>query len=178
MDLRDTPLAGVKLIEQACQNDERGYFGRLFCQRSLAERGVVFTPAQISVSFNRSRGTLRGMHYQRAPRQERKIVMCLAGAIHDVALDLRPDSPTYRQWHAVTLRAGSGLALLIPEGCAHGFQTLAEGALVGYIISAEYEVTAARGVRWDDPAFAIDWPLPVSVISHRDRSFPDYQEGA
>jgi dTDP-4-dehydrorhamnose 3,5-epimerase len=129
--------------------------------------------SQVSVSYNRRRGTLRGMHWQAAPHAEAKVVRCTRGAIYDVALDLRPDVPTMRRWVGFELTAANSRALYIPEGCAHGFQTLSDDAEVLYLISAPYNPTAARGARWDDPAFAIEWPaVDERIIADRDRNWP------
>lgn len=133
--------------------------------------------AQCSTSFNRCAGTLRGMHYQAEPHAEAKLVRCTRGAIYDVALDLRPRSSTYRHWHGEELSADNGRALFIPEGCAHGFQTLDDDTEILYLISTPYEASAGRGVRWDDPAFGIVWPDPGytgRILSDRDATYPDY----
>lgn len=174
-----TPLEGVWLVDLDRHVDERGWFARCWCQREFAEHGLDSRLAQASLSFNRRRGTVRGMHYQRAPYGEVKLVRCIRGALFDVALDLRPASPSYRQWRGFELSGESGRALYIPEGVAHGFQTLGPDTEVLYQMSTAYVPEAAAGVRPDDPAFAIAWPLPVSCLSARDAAWPDFAaEGA
>lgn len=173
-----TPLAGLYLVEPERHEDERGWFARSWCAREFADHGLDARLAQTSLSFNRQRGTLRGMHYQRAPHAEAKLVRCVRGAIWDVAVDLRPESPTRGRWQGFELSAENGCALYVPEGFAHGFQTLLAESEVLYHISNFYAPEAATGVRHDDPAFAIAWPLPVASISQRDASWPDYQPAA
>lgn len=168
----ETKLAGVYIIELEKIEDDRGFFARTFCQREFEAHGLNPRIAQCSVSFNRRKGTLRGMHYQAAPYEESKLVRCTMGAIYDVAVDLRPDSLTHKQWMAVELTEDNRRALYIPAGCAHGFQTLVDDAEVYYQISEFYHPEVAKGIRWDDPAFAITWPLPDPVLSERDRSYP------
>lgn len=172
MIFTETPLPGAYLVTPERLEDERGFFARTFCAETFRARGLVSTFVQCSISFNRRRGTLRGMHYQAAPHAETKLVRCTMGAIHDVILDLRPDSPTCRQWFAAELTAENRAMLYIPEGLAHGFQTLADNTEVCYQISAAHRPGSARGVRWDDPAFAIRWPLPDPVLSASDASRP------
>ena len=169
-----TPLAGAFVIELERREDERGFFARSFCQREFAEHGLNPHLAQCNVSFNAQRGTLRGMHYQAAPHEEAKLVRCTQGAVWDVIVDLRRDSPTFKHWHGVELSAANRRGLYIPEGLAHGFQTLSDDAELLYLMSEFYEQDTARGVRWDDPAFGIEWPLPNPRISERDRSFPRF----
>jgi dTDP-4-dehydrorhamnose 3,5-epimerase len=168
-------LRGVFLIELKPSTDERGFFARTFSVSEFAEHGLNPAIAQCSVSFNDRRGTLRGMHYQAEPYGEAKLVRCTQGAIYDVALDLRPDSETYRRWCAVELTAENRRMLYIPDGVAHGFQTLADRSEVLYQISRSYEPRAARGVRWDDPVLGINWPEAPQVISERDRSYPNLE---
>lgn len=153
--------------------DERGFFARTFCTNEFAIHGLNARIVQCSISFNRRRGTLRGLHYQAAPRAETKLVRCTRGAVYDVVLDLRGDSPTFRQWIGVELTEQKRNMVYIPEGCAHGFLTLADETEVFYQMSEFYALESARGVRWDDPAFRIDWPGKVEVISERDRTYPD-----
>jgi dTDP-4-dehydrorhamnose 3,5-epimerase len=169
----ETKVAGAWLIEPEPVADERGFFARVFCREEFAEHGLNPDLAQGNVSYNHARGTLRGMHYQAAPHQEAKLVRCTRGAIWDVALDLRPGSPTYLAWAGYELSDANRSMLYVPEGCAHGFLTLTDGAEVTYQMSAPYAPAAARGVRWDDPAFGIDWPGEVVVINQRDASYPD-----
>jgi dTDP-4-dehydrorhamnose 3,5-epimerase len=175
MIFTDTDIDGVSVIEAERIEDERGFFARTWDPEEFAERGLNPKLAQCSISFNRARGTLRGMHYQEAPHEEAKVVRCTAGAIFDVALDLRPGSSSFRQWFGIELTAENRRALYIPEGCAHGFLTLDHGCEIQYQISKAYMPEAARGVRWDDPAFAISWPEEVVVINERDRSYPDFK---
>lgn len=167
------PLAGVFVIEQERHADERGWFARTWCADELLARGLEARVAQSSVSFNHRKGTLRGMHYQAPPHAEVKIVRCTRGALFDVALDLRPESATFRRWFGAELTEDDGRALYIPRGFAHGFLTLADATEVHYEISERYQPQAARGVRYDDPLFGIRWPAPVEVIAARDRGYPD-----
>ena len=168
-----TKVAGAFLVEPEPIADERGFFARTWCRDEFRDHGLSSTLAQCSVSFSRRKGTLRGLHYQAAPHEEVKLVRCARGAIWDVAVDLRPDSPTYLAWYGVELTAGNRAALYIPEGCAHGQLTLTDDSEVFYQMSVPFEPSAARGVRWDDPAFGIRWPAEVRVINQRDRSYPD-----
>ena len=172
--LIETELAGVMVVEPEAIRDERGFFARTWDVLEFERRGLDTRIVQCSVSFNRVEGTLRGMHYQAAPYEETKLVRCEAGAIFDVAVDLRPSSPTFTRWVAFELSAENRRALSIPAGCAHGFLTLADASQVSYHISAPYTPDAARGVRWDDPAFGIVWPAEVRVINERDASYPDF----
>jgi dTDP-4-dehydrorhamnose 3,5-epimerase len=175
--LRETPVAGVHLVEPERIADERGHFARTFAADEFTAHGLDARVTQCSTSFNARRGTLRGLHYQAAPHGEAKLVRCTRGAIYDVAVDLRPDSPSYRRWTAAELTADNGRALYIPAGCAHGFQTLVDASEVLYQISTPYVPEAARGVRWDDPAFGIDWPPPPRgrrTMAARDAGYPDF----
>lgn len=165
-------IAGAWLVEQEPHADARGSFARSFCRREFAARGLNPEVAQCNVSRNRQRGTLRGMHLQRPPAAEAKLVRCTRGAIYDVVLDLRPGSPTYRRWQALELDARTGAALYIPEGCAHGFQSLEDESEVFYQMSAPHEPSLSHGVRYDDPAFGIAWPILPAIVSERDLSFP------
>jgi dTDP-4-dehydrorhamnose 3,5-epimerase len=168
-----TEIAGAFILEQERHADERGWFARTWDEAELRERGLDTRVVQCSASFNLRRGTLRGLHYQSPPHAEVKIVRCTRGRLYDVAVDLRPDSPTFRAWAGVELTPENGRALYIPRGCAHGFLTLADDTEVAYQISDEYHPEHARGVRWDDPAIAIAWPEPPQVIAARDREYPD-----
>jgi dTDP-4-dehydrorhamnose 3,5-epimerase len=169
----ETALPGVWIVDVAPIEDERGFFARTFDADEFGRRGLCPAFPQCSVSFNRREGTLRGMHYQAPPHGEVKLVRCTAGAIYDVALDLRPGSPARGSWAAVELSAANRRMLYIPEGVAHGFQTLAGDSEVYYQISELYHPESARGVRWDDPRFSIGWPdAPARVISARDLEFP------
>ena len=174
MQIRKTEIAGVCLIDAEPAVDARGAFARLYCPDELGAAGIAFVAAQTSLSRNPAVLTLRGMHYQAPPRAEAKLVHVTQGAIFDVALDLRPDSPTFRRWLGVRLDATALSALFIPEGCAHGFLTLAPDTDVLYHISRKFEPGWGLGVRWDDPAFAIDWPAPPEVISERDAGYADF----
>jgi dTDP-4-dehydrorhamnose 3,5-epimerase len=177
MIFTETPLAGAFVIELERLADERGSFARIFDADAWRERGLNGHVAQCSISFNAKRGTLRGMHYQAEPWAECKLVRCTRGAIYDVIVDLRPDSPTYTRWFGIELAESNDLLLYIPEGFAHGFQTLADASEVSYQISQIYLPEAARGVRWDDPIFGIEWPDSEveRVISARDRAYPDFE---
>ena len=175
MRFHPTALAGAFLIEPVLHEDERGFFARTFCREELGREGLVTDFVQHSISFSRVRGTVRGMHFQRPPHQEVKVVSCAKGAIRDVIVDLRPDSPTFGKWQGFDLTARNRLRLYIPAGFAHGLQTLEDETEVEYLISTFYTPAAADGVRHDDPAFGIRWPLPVAVISERDRQWPDFR---
>jgi dTDP-4-dehydrorhamnose 3,5-epimerase len=167
-------LPGAFAIDRMPAEDERGFFARTWCAEEFAAHGLCTRLAQCSVSFNHRKGTLRGMHFQAAQHEEAKVVRCTRGAIYDVLLDLRPSSPTYRQWAAVELTEENGRQLYIPEGVAHGFQTLEDASEVFYHISEPYFPALARGVRWNDPAFAIEWPEDHRTISARDQQYPDF----
>jgi dTDP-4-dehydrorhamnose 3,5-epimerase len=169
-----TALEGVWLLGLDRHEDQRGFFARVWSGVEFRERGLDAHIEQCSLSFNHRAGTVRGMHFQAPPRAEVKIVRCIRGAIHDVVLDLRPHSPTFKRWVARELSADNRLAFYVPKGCAHGFQTLTDDAEVLYLISEAYDPSLGRGVRWNDPAFAISWPLPASVISDRDQAYPDF----
>lgn len=172
MIFHETKIKGVFIIEPERLEDERGFFARTFCQNEFTAYGLKSHFVQCSISFNNRRGTLRGMHYQAAPHEEAKLIRCTMGGVYDVALDLRPTSATFKQWVAVELTAENRHLMYLPEGVAHGFQTLSDNAEVFYQISEFHHPESARGVRWDDPAFRIEWPLPVQIISERDRSYP------
>ena len=170
-----TKVEGAFLIEPEPIADERGFFARVFCREEFADHGLNPELAQGNVSFNHAKGTLRGLHYQAPPHQEAKLVRCTRGAIWDVAVDLRPGSPTYLAWAGHELSDANRSMLYVPEGCAHGFLTLTDGAEVTYQMSAPYAPAAGRGVRWNDPAFSIDWPGEVVVINQRDATYPDLE---
>lgn len=174
MNFSPTPLAGSMLIELDPHRDERGFFARAFCREEFADQGLDPTVAQCNVSYSPRKLTLRGMHYQAAPHAEVKLVRCTQGTAFDVALDLRPDSATFRRWFGLELDADSGRMLYIPEGCAHGYMTLAPNTEVAYQTSVPYTPSSARGVRYDDPAFAIRWPRKVQLISHQDATWGLY----
>jgi dTDP-4-dehydrorhamnose 3,5-epimerase len=168
-------LCGTWIIELEKKADERGFFARSWCQEEFESRGLPGRFVQCNVSYNRRRGTLRGMHFQVAPRAESKLIRCTRGAVYAVILDLRQDSPTFRKWVSQELTQDNYRSLLVPRGCAAGFQTLADDSEVFYQISEFFAPEYARGVRYNDPAFGITWPLAVSVISERDRNWPDYK---
>ncbi len=170
----ETPLKGAFVIEPEPHHDTRGFFTRTWCQREWEAHGLNPRIAQCSISYNRKADTLRGMHYQVAPHQEAKLVHCIRGAIYDVIIDLRPDSPTFMHHLAVTLTADDRKMLYMPEGFAHGFQTLEDLTEVFYQISEFYAPDHARGVRWNDPAFGIQWPPGERIITERDQSYPDF----
>lgn len=172
MIFKKTELQGAYIIEPEPIEDERGFFARIWSEEEFASHGLNSKLVQCNTSFNKLVGTLRGMHYQSAPHEEAKLVRCTAGAIYDVMLDLREDSPTYLKWIGVELSARNRRLVYIPEGFAHGFQTLEPGAEVFYQVSEYFHPESARGVRWDDPVFGIEWPLEVRVISERDRTHP------
>jgi dTDP-4-dehydrorhamnose 3,5-epimerase len=176
MIFRETPLAGAWVLEPERFADERGFFARTWCRRDFAERGLDPEIAQCSISFNHHRGTLRGLHFQAAPYAEVKLVRVSRGAIWDVIVDLRPGSPTLRKHFALVLSAENGHQLYIPKGMAHGFLTLADDTEVSYQISEFYAPESSCGYRWDDPAFGIPWPEPVTVISEKDRNLPLFVE--
>jgi dTDP-4-dehydrorhamnose 3,5-epimerase len=167
-----TKLKGAFVIEPERKEDERGYFARTFCEREFAEHGLRSRFVQCNTSFNRKKGTLRGMHFQAAPNEEAKLVSCTRGAIFDAIIDLRADSPTYREHVAVTLSVDNGKLLYIPEGFAHGFQTLEDDSEIFYQMSQFYHPESARGVRWNDPAFQIEWPPAERIIIARDQEYP------
>ncbi|MGB9736934.1 MAG: dTDP-4-dehydrorhamnose 3,5-epimerase [Chloroflexus aggregans] len=167
-----TELKDAHIIELEPREDNRGFFARVWSKDEFAEHGLVDRVVQMNLSYNRLAGTLRGMHFQHAPYAETKLVRCIRGAIYDVIIDLRPDSPTYKRWIGVTLTAANRLALYVPEGFAHGFQTLEDDTEVFYQVSQYYTPSAEGGVRFDDPAFSIKWPLPVTEMSEKDKRWP------
>jgi len=171
----ETKLPGVFEIHIDGRPDERGFFARTWCQKEFRSRGLSGNLVQCSMSFSARKGTLRGLHYQVAPHQETKLIRCTRGTIYDVVLDLRQGLPTYKDWFAVALTAEKHNMIYVPEGCAHGFLTLEDGCEVSYQMSEFWDAESARGVRWNDPAFRIQWPAKVEVISERDRSYPDFK---
>jgi dTDP-4-dehydrorhamnose 3,5-epimerase len=173
--LRETELTGAFVIEAELIEDERGFFARTWCQREFEAHGLTVVWVQGNISGNHRAGTLRGMHYQMAPHGEIKLVRCTSGSVYDVIVDLRPDSPTYLNHVGIELSSRNRKMLYIPEGLAHGFQTLEDNTEVLYLMSGFYAPECARGVRWNDPIFGIQWPSAVRIISARDQSFPDYR---
>lgn len=170
--INNLPASGLKLVKRECLNDERGFFARLFCAEELAIAGWKKPVAQVNHTYTAKRGTLRGMHYQKPPHAEMKLVSCIRGEVFDVVVDLRADSSTFLHWYAETLSAENGLGLLIPEGFAHGFQTLSDNCEMLYLHSATYAPDVEAGLRFEDPRLDICWPLPISDISTRDRAHP------
>jgi len=170
-------LNGAFIIELQKLEDERGFFARSWCRREFEERGLNSRLVQCSISFNTKKRTLRGMHYQIKPFEEAKVIRCTMGSIYDVIVDLRPGSSTYKQSFGIELSAGNRKMLYVPEGCAHGFITLKDNSEIFYQMSEFYSPDSARGFRWDDSYFNISWPLRPSVISERDRTYPDYDLG-
>jgi dTDP-4-dehydrorhamnose 3,5-epimerase len=171
-----TKLQGAYILEVKKIEDERGFFGRSWCKRELEEHGLNANVVQANVSYNKVKGTLRGMHFQKAPHQETKLVRCTRGAIYDVIIDLRPDSPTYKQWIGVELTESNYRMLFVPEDFAHGFITLEDNTEVTYQVTQYYTPGAEGGIRWNDPAFNIEWPIPPVVVSGKDQAHPDFAE--
>ena len=174
MKFEETKLSGAFVIDLQRMEDSRGFFARAFCRKEFAAQGLNPAVAQCNTSFNREAGTLRGMHYQVEPFREAKLVRCTSGAIHDVIIDLRPASPTYREWAGFELSAENRRTLYVPEGFAHGYLTLAIDTEVFYQVSEFYNPGHERGIRWNDPAFAINWPIAPRNISPKDANHPDF----
>jgi dTDP-4-dehydrorhamnose 3,5-epimerase len=174
MIFRETPLPGCWIIEPETSVDDRGWFARIRCDQEFADRGLETRFVQSSLSFSRYRGILRGMHFQVPPRREVKLIRCIHGAIHDVVIDLRPDSSTFLRHLSVQLTSKNRHALYVPRGFAHGFQTLEDESEVLYEMSEFFSPDHSRGVRWDDPTFAILWPIANPIMLDRDRSYPDF----
>jgi len=175
MIFHETKLSGVLEIHLEPQPDHRGFFARTWCRKEFEQYGLNARLVQCNLSFNARKGTLRGMHYQAPPNAESKTVRCIRGSIYDVVLDLRPQSPTFKEWVPIVLTAEKRNMVYIPEGCAHGFLTLEDQTEVFYQMSEFYHPESARGVRWDDPAFRIVWPDEIKVISERDRRYPNFE---
>ena len=170
-----TKLKGAFIIEIEKSEDDRGFFARAFCEKEFEAHGLTFNPVQANIAFSKTKGILRGMHYQIAPYEEAKLIRCIKGAIYDVIIDLRPDSPTYRQWIGVELRADNYKMFYMPEGFAHGYQALMDNTEVFYQVSQFYSPESERGMRWDDPAFGIKWPeIDNCIVSTKDKSLPNY----
>lgn len=172
MKFKKTKINGLYLIEVEPIIDDRGFFARTFCQNDFSKKGITFNIVQSNLSLNKIKGTLRGMHFQKSPKAENKIVQCLKGNIYDVVIDLRPDSPTFNQWVAEELNDQNQKMFLIPKGCAHGFQTLTNNCLIQYLMSEFYSPKNASGVRWNDPIFNIYWPLKPTIMSEKDKNWP------
>lgn len=175
MLFRPTKLAGAFLIEPERREDERGFFARTWCEREFAEHGLETRLVQCNISFNKRRGTLRGMHFQTGPYEEVRLVRCTRGAIYDVVVDLRPKSSTFREHISFELDAENRLMLYVPKGFAHGFLTSTDNTEVFYQMSEFFYPAHSCGVRWDDPAFGIPWPSKIEVISERDHTYPDFK---
>jgi dTDP-4-dehydrorhamnose 3,5-epimerase len=172
----ETNIPGAWVIELEQRGDDRGFFARAWCANEFTDQGLNARLVQVNLSFNEMAGTLRGMHYQRKPHEEAKCVRCTRGAIYDVVLDLRPDSPSYKAWFAVELTADNRRMLYVPEGCAHGYQTLSDATETIYQVSEFYAPESEDGVRWDDPTFAIEWPdAGRRMLSPKDAAWPDYE---
>lgn len=174
MIFHETDLKGAFILDIEKIEDHRGFFARGWCQKEFEAHHLVSRVKQANISYNKTKGTLRGMHYQVSPYEETKLVRCTKGAIYDVIIDLRPASPTYAQWIGVELAAGNYKMLYVPENFAHGFITLKDDTEVTYQVSQFYTPGSERGIRWDDPAFSIEWPIEVQVVSDKDKNWPDY----
>lgn len=174
MNFAETKLADAYIVLPDIAEDERGYFARIWCARELKDMGLNGRLAQSSISYNKRKGTLRGMHFQAWPHHEAKLVRCTRGAIFDVIVDLRPESPTFKQWIGMELSEDNHKMLYVPEDCAHGFQTLRDETEVTYYVSEFYEPGAERGFRYDDPAFGISWPYEVVVVSAKDQQWSEF----
>jgi len=177
MIFNETAVHGAYTIDVNRIGDERGYFGRLWCQKELNDMGLKSHICQSNVGFSPVKGTLRGLHFQRAPHAEVKIVRCTRGAVFDVVVDLREWSPTYLKWHGVELNEDNGTMLYVPEGCATGYLTLRENSEIYYHATEFYQPESAHGVRWNDPAIGIEWPAEPEVLSDNDINWPDYKPG-
>jgi dTDP-4-dehydrorhamnose 3,5-epimerase len=177
MRFDELKLAGAFVVSPERHDDARGWFVRTYCRDEFTAHGLIGDFIQCSASFNARRGTLRGMHWQRAPHAETKLVRCTRGAVFDVLLDLRPGSATFRRWQAAELSADNGVAVYVPAGVAHGFQSLADASEVFYQIAERYMPEASAGVRWNDPAFGIDWPIRAPILSDRDAGYGDFSQG-
>ena len=175
MRFDQTTVVGAAIIEPNPHQDDRGRFMRAWCAKEFGEHGLDFIPVQANMGFSRRRGTLRGMHFQDASAPEAKLVRCTRGAIFDVVLDVRSDSPSFGKWYGAELSAENGRMLFVPALCAHGYQTLEDDTEMFYMASAFYAPSAVRGIRFDDPAFDIRWPLPASSVSDQDRTWPPFR---
>ena len=174
MNFHECSVAGAREISPTPHDDNRGHFLRAWCHQEFMDHGIKFTPVQANMAFSRREGTIRGLHYQAAPAPEAKLVRCTRGAIFDVVVDLRQDSPTYLSWHGLVLSAENAKMLYVPEGCAHGALSLVDDTDLHYMASANFAPKHAFGVRFDDPAFNVQWPIPVTVVSEQDGGWPPY----
>lgn len=173
----ETKLKGAFVIELEKYSDDRGFFSRAWCQKEFKEQGINSRFVQANIGFSKNSGTIRGIHYQIAPFEEAKLVRCIRGAIFDVVLDLRPELPSFKQWFGVELSDENRKMLYVPEGCAHGYQTLVDNTEVFYQVSQVYSAESERGIRWNDPEFDIEWPIDEDlVISEKDQNWPDFME--
>ena len=172
MRFTETGILGARVIDPSPHSDDRGRFMRAWCSREFAEHGIGFSPVQANMGLSIRKGTIRGVHFQQAPALEAKLVRCTRGAIFDVVLDLRPESPSCGKWFGAELSAENGRMIYVPEGCGHGCQSLEESSEIFYMASEYYTPSAARGVRFDDPAFGIQWPLVATAVSEQDRNWP------
>lgn len=176
MKFTETPLKGAFVIDLEKREDERGFFARAWCQKEFEAHGIYRLPVQANMSYNKKAGTIRGMHYQAAPNQESKLIRCINGAIYDVIIDLRKNSPTYKQWFGIELNAENRTMLFVPEDFAHGFLALEDHSEVMYQVSAFYNFESERIIRYDDPSFGIKWPIEVTVVSEKDITTPNFKE--
>jgi len=175
MIFKPTPVDGAFVIDVNRIGDSRGYFGRLWCEKEFEEQGLVPNIKQSNIGFSPQAGTLRGLHYQKPPFEEVKIVRCTRGSVYDVVLDVRPDSPTFRKWYGIELNAENASMLYVPGGCATGYLTLEDNSEIYYNTSEFYAPDAATGIRYDDPLFQIQWPIPIAVLSDNDRNWPGFE---
>lgn len=174
MKFTQAKIKGVYLIEPEPREDTRGYFARIFAKEELKKAGINFSIVHINRSLSKEKGVVRGIHYQKPPREENKIIQCLQGKIFDVALDIRKDSKTYGQWVGEILDAENKKMLLLPKGCAHGFQTLEKNSLIEYFVTQYYSPKHEKGIRYNDPAFGIKWPIKNTILSEKDRNWPNF----
>lgn len=175
MIFKEGRIKGVYLIETEPIKDQRGNFARTFCAREFERQGIEFNIVQSNTSFNKKRGTLRGMHYQDKPHEEAKLIRCTRGSVYDLIIDLREDSPTYKQWEAFEISAENKQLIYVPKGFAHGFQTIEDNTEVTYQMSAFYHEASSKGLRWNDPAFGLVWPLDHPILSVKDHNYTDFQ---
>jgi dTDP-4-dehydrorhamnose 3,5-epimerase len=176
MKFKESSIAGAFIVDVKKIEDARGYFGRAFCRKEFESHGIDFDIQQANIGFSQSRGTLRGLHFQVFPHEEAKLVRCAAGALFDVILDLRSQSPTFEKWAGVELSSANGRMVYVPKGCAHGYLTLVDNTQIYYLVNEFYHQAAECGIRWDDPAFDIDWPYKEGlVISQKDQNWPDWK---